>query len=141
MPDELLDGLAVAQRKELWRDELTRETSPPAVYAAVDDGELVGFCAIQAPSRDDDAGDGVAEVAAIYVHPDAWRGGVGRALMDAALADLRAGGWRWVTLWVLAGNQRALDFYARFSLEPDGAEVIEARSGLREVRLRGAVTA
>jgi GNAT superfamily N-acetyltransferase len=41
-----------------------------------------------APSRDDDEEDRVAEIGAIYVHPDAWRTGIGRALMDVALGDL-----------------------------------------------------
>lgn len=61
--------------------------------------------------------------------------------MDVALGDLRAGGWRWVTLWVLAENQQARDFYARFGFAPDGAETTHEHSGKAEVRLRGAITA
>ena len=44
-----------------------------------------------------------------------------------------------MTLWVLAGNRHARDFYARFGFEPDGAEMTQ--EGEREVRLRGSVTA
>src|SRR5215207_562222 len=102
---------------------------------------VVGFCAVAAPSRDEDADDDVAEIAAICVDPDAWRVGVGRALMDVALADLRADGWRWVTLWVLAENHPARDFYARFGFEPDGAEMTHESRREKEVRLRGRVTA
>jgi GNAT superfamily N-acetyltransferase len=97
MPDEVLDGLSVAQREEMWRQALSGEASP-SVYVAVEDGVVVGFRAVAAPSRDDDAEDRVAEIGAIYVEPNVWRTGVGRALMDVALADLRGGGWRWVTL-------------------------------------------
>jgi GNAT superfamily N-acetyltransferase len=75
------------------------------------------------------------------VHPDAWRTGIGRALMDVALGDLRAAGWRWVTLWVLAENQQARAFYARFGFPPDGAEMTDERSGEKEIRLRGPVSA
>lgn len=92
MPDEVLDGLSVEQREEMWRQALTGEESP-AVYVAVEDGTVVGFCAVAAPSRDDDAEDGVAESGAIYVEPDVWRTGVGRALMDVALGELRADDW------------------------------------------------
>jgi RimJ/RimL family protein N-acetyltransferase len=46
-----------------------------------------------------------------------------------------------VTLWVLAENQQARDFYARFGFEPDGAEMKHAGSGEKEVRLRGPVAA
>jgi GNAT superfamily N-acetyltransferase len=139
MPDELLDSLSVAQRAEMWRGITGQEGSD--VYVAVDDGLLVGFCAVVTPSRDDDAQGDVAEIVAIYVDPDVWRNGVGRALMDVAFAELRAGAWRWVTLWVLAANRQARDFYARFGLRPDGAETTDADSGATEVRLRGPVTA
>ncbi len=138
--DEVLDGLSVAQRERTWRQALTDEQSP-AVYVAVEDGAVVGFCAVAAPSRDNDADDGVAEIGAIYVDPGVWRRGVGRALMDVALRDLRVGGWRRVTLWVLAENRQARDFYAQFGFDPDGAEMTHERSGKKEVRLRGHVTA
>jgi ribosomal protein S18 acetylase RimI-like enzyme len=140
MPDELLDGLSVEEREKMWQQALAGEESP-AVYVAVDDGGVVGFCAVAAPSRDEDAADDVAEIAAIYVDPNAWRVGIGRALMEVALADLRADGWRWVTLWVLAENHAARDFYARFGLKPDGAEMTHETSREKEVRLRRRVTA
>jgi GNAT superfamily N-acetyltransferase len=140
MPDEVLDGLSVEGREEMWRQATTGDERS-AVYVAVEGEVVVGFCAVAAPSRDDDAEDGVAEIAAIYVEPDTWRTGVGRALMDAALADLRTDGWRGVTLWVLAGNRQAREFYARFGFEPDGAEMTHEGSGEKEVRLRGSITA
>jgi GNAT superfamily N-acetyltransferase len=100
------------------------------------EGVVAGFCALATPSRDEDADERVAEIGAIYVNPDIWRAGVGSALMDAALAELRADGWKSVSLWVLAGNQQARDFYARFGFEPDGAEIAHETSGQTEIRLR-----
>lgn len=138
MPDEILDGQSVEKRQGAWKQALEAEPNLTA-YVAVEEEIVVAFCAVAAPSRDDDAGDGVAEVTAIYVAPTAWRAGHGRALMDAALADLRAGGWRWLTLWVLAENQQARAFYGRFGLHEDGAEMTHQRSGLREVRLRSPI--
>jgi RimJ/RimL family protein N-acetyltransferase len=140
MPDALLDGLSVTQREVTWRDALSDDQGP-AVYVAVQDGAVVGFCAVAAPGRDSDAADDSAEIGAIYVDPGLWRTGVGRALMDVALRDLRAGGWRSVTLWVLAENHQARHFYARLGFEPDGAEMTHEPSGGTEVRLRGAITA
>lgn len=137
MPDGLLDGLSVEQREESWQEALGE--SAYAMYVAVDDAAVLGFCAVATPSRDDDAQEGVAEIGAIYVEPSMWRTGAGRALMDVALADLRADGWRQVTLWVLAENQPARDFYSRFGLMPDGAEMTHAGSGATEVRLRGPI--
>jgi GNAT superfamily N-acetyltransferase len=140
IPDEVLDGLSVPQRERTWRQSLTGEEHP-AVYVAVEDTTVLGFCAVAAPSRDDDADAGVAEIGAIYVDPDVWRRGVGRALMSAALSDLATDGWRWVTLWVFAENWQARDFYAQFSFEPDGGEMTHARSGEKEIRLRARTTA
>jgi ribosomal protein S18 acetylase RimI-like enzyme len=140
LPEELLGSLSLDQREEMWSLALTGEESP-AVYVAVEEGAVVGFCAVAAPGRDDDVGEGVAEIGAIYVNPDFWRRGVGRALMDAALGDLQAGGWRSVTLWVLAENRPAHDFYAQFGFAPDGAERTHEGSGEKEVRLRGPVPA
>ncbi len=134
LSDELLDGLSVSQRETFWREALAGE-HPGSVLVAAGDGAVVGFCAVAAPSRDADAAERVAEIAAIYVDPDIWRVGVGRALMEVALADLRAGDWHSVTLWVLAENHQARDFYARFGFEPDGAETTHERSGQTEIRL------
>ncbi len=64
-----------------------------------------------APTRDDDADSPTCEVGAIYVEPDAWRTGVGRALLGAALEEIGAGDWDDVTLWVFAKNDAALAFY------------------------------
>jgi GNAT superfamily N-acetyltransferase len=135
LPDELLDGLSVAQRETVWREALGGE-QPPAVLVATTDGAVVGFCAVAAPSRDGDGDERVAGIGAIYVDPDFWRGGVGRALMEVALGDLRAAGWHAVTLWVLAENHRAREFYAQFGFEPDGAETAHEGSGQAEIRLR-----
>lgn len=140
IPDEVLDGLSVEQRQEAWRQAMSGEDSP-AVYVAVKDGAVVGFCAAAAPGRDVYAGGDVAEIGAIYVEPDLWRRGIGSALMDAAIDDLRAVGWRWVTLWVLAKNEQARGFYARYGLQPDGAETTHEDSGEREIRLRGSIAA
>lgn len=132
MPDDLLDGLSADERAQTWREALADN----AVFVTERDGALVGFCALAEPSRDEDAPDGTAEIGAIYVDPQAWRAGAGRALMDAALRHLQASGWREATLWVLRENEQALDFYAKFGFAPDGAEKSYTRSGTTGLRMR-----
>ena len=141
MPDDVLDGLSVAQREQFWREATAAGRAPVQVFVAAAGARVLGFCAVATPSRDDDAeeGGGVAEIGAIYVDPGAWRSGVGTALMDAALAELRGGGWRSVALWVFAENHQAREFYARFGFAPDGAEMLHERSGQSEVRLRASL--
>jgi ribosomal protein S18 acetylase RimI-like enzyme len=45
------------------------------------DGEVKGFVSF-----------GEGEIHALYVDPEAWRRGIGRALLDRALTDMRAAG-------------------------------------------------
>jgi GNAT superfamily N-acetyltransferase len=99
-------------------------------------GLVAGFCSIVAPSRDDDAGERTCEVAAIYVDPEAWRRGIGRALLEAAVREARADGWRTVTLWVFAANDRAHAFYEAFGFAPDGGALVDESSGRSEIRMR-----
>jgi GNAT superfamily N-acetyltransferase len=84
------------------------------------EGQIVGFVAL-APSRDADASVDTAEVGAMYVHPDDWRRGVGRALMTSAVDELRRAGFHTATLWVLDTNQRGDGFYRAVGWHPDGA--------------------
>lgn len=78
-----------------------------------------------------------AEIGALYVAPDHWREGTGRALLMAALGELSEGGLRDVILWVLPENRAAPAFYERFgfAVEP-GIEKHEEQSGHRIIRLR-----
>ncbi|GAA4071837.1 GNAT family N-acetyltransferase [Nonomuraea soli] len=103
--DEYLDSLEVtAQRVEFRAESLADGHS--AAFVAVVGGEIRGFSAY-GPAREFE-GD---EVYAIYLLPGEFSTGMGRALMDATLDDLRARGSRSVGLWVLTDNARARRFY------------------------------
>lgn len=85
---------------------------------ATDGAAVVGFVSF-GPCRDETAPLDRGEVWAIYVAPSAWSKGAGQALWRAASERLRALGFRSVSLWVIAGNERARRFYcaAGFSVE------------------------
>lgn len=138
VPDEILDGLSLARRKSTWHTLLARDGEGAFSLVAEDD-RVVGFCSVIAPSRDDDAGVGTCEVAAIYVDPGHWRKGIGSALLVTALHQLGAARWDDVTLWVLAQNEGAIAFYRRFAFAADGAATWHELSGQREVRLRAPI--
>ena len=78
------------------------------------DGRVVGLVNF-GPGRDDDAG-GLAEVRTIYVLPEYWRRGIGRALMRAAADAVRDAGYPGYFLWVLTENARARRFYESVGL-------------------------
>jgi GNAT superfamily N-acetyltransferase len=64
--------------------------------------------------------DNDGEVFAIYVDPDRWSGGAGRALMDAAVAELRNRGYSRVVLWTAADTPQSHRFYQRYGFHQDG---------------------
>jgi GNAT superfamily N-acetyltransferase len=139
VPDRILDGLSLDGAQRSWERLVTERGSVTLVAGR--EGAVEGFCSISMPSRDRDATEHTAEVAAIYVHPDHWRTGVGRALLDAGIGRLRDEGWGEVTLWVFAANDQARSFYAAHGFEPDGAERQNEIVGRTEVRLRLALSA
>ena len=138
--DRFLKGISTSSRERAWRERILADATRVTLVAERD-GELLGYCGLSTPSRDEDAGFGVAEVAAIYVDPSVWRIGAGRALMDAALATLRAAGWTAATLWVFEANSRARAFYERYGFALDGAKQAhpDLGPGAIEVRMRRAL--
>jgi len=130
-PPADLDALAIDPDR--WRSRL--HVPPPGwtTFVCEDGVEVVGFASV-GPSRDE---DGFGELYAIYVEPDAWSTGAGRALIEAAEAQL-ASEYDIALLWVLEENPRARRFYERSGWAPDGARKAEERFGVRapEVRYR-----
>jgi ribosomal protein S18 acetylase RimI-like enzyme len=93
----------------------------PSTLLATDGTPIVGLVTT-GPAGDDDR-PGRGEVYALYVDPDAWGTGVGRALMAAGRDQLVANGHTAAVLWVLAGNERAIRFYQAAGWVDDGVEV------------------
>lgn len=112
---------------EDWRDGIARAVRSRTVVAEVD-GEVVGF-AHSGPSRDEDSVRDW-QLFLLYQYPRMHGSGTGQALLDAAIDD------RPTVLWTAEDNPRALAFYRRNGLVPDGTRKIEpAWEGLAEIRL------
>jgi len=84
--DDFLARISVGARERAWRERILGDPTRP-VFVAERDDTVIGYCALAAPSRDEDAAPGVAELAAIYVDPDRWRSGAGTSLMRTGLAS------------------------------------------------------
>ncbi len=138
-PERLLD-LPIAR----WRHEvgvgLKRPIDDAFTYVAEVDGAFAGYCYVAAPSRESDLGREAAELVAMYVDPDHWRQGVGKALMEAALERLAGLPYSEAVLWTFKKNDRAIAFYEQNGWRPDGAEKIHPRTGEPAVRYRRPVT-
>jgi ribosomal protein S18 acetylase RimI-like enzyme len=126
---------------EEFRPRLAESLTAPGVrkLLASDGGRLLGWISFGA-NRDPDAPPGSGEVRGLNVHPDAWRSGVGRALLERALALLVEEGYEEATLWSFDENERANAFYERLGFERDGAgQRREFSAGALEVRYRRAL--
>ncbi|MEU8002959.1 GNAT family N-acetyltransferase [Catellatospora sp. NPDC049111] len=121
VPDHVLGALDVAARTA-WRLERLADPDSPFHNLVALDGDTVTGFVCHGPYRAQEL-DGsplqpeYGEILAIYVHPDRWGTGAGDALLLAALDALPQPE---VRLWALSDNHRALRFYARHGLHPDG---------------------
>ncbi len=104
------------------------------------DGTLEGFAHIGL-ARDEP--DTCGELYMLYVAPEAWGKGVGRALMSSLLGLLAASGFEEAILWVLEDNPRTRRFYELAGWHEDGGVKDEEWLGtaVREVRYRIALAA
>ena len=133
MPDEVIAGFDVEARQRLWRAWFEHPWPGSAAFVAVRDGHVVGF-ANSGPCREE---QGAGELYAIYVQPDAWGAGAGRALIQRVEEALRSDGFGDAILWVLEGNDRAERFYRAAGWERDGRKVDEFQGAeVAELRYR-----
>jgi GNAT superfamily N-acetyltransferase len=146
-----------------WRRMLVAETEPagePATGTGAEAAplpaepgtaagrvpEIVGY-ASYGPERDvngtpglcpADAGSPdacVAELYALYVAPAWWSTGIGRALMERVLSEVRGEGYPRIALWVLEENMRARRFYERSGFRAAGeTHILHGLGGVAEVR-------
>lgn len=134
IPDDFLDRLDPTSRVGVWR--MFVESRRGSMLICRQGTTVCGFCHL-IPSRDED-GEGVAEIAAIYVDPDHWRHGYGRQLCSKAFTVAAQQCFKNLTLWVLTENSRGRAFYEAMGMQPDGATKEEGRPGftLKETRYR-----
>ena len=108
-----------------WRRELAarlageRAAGDGVALLAWDGGEPVGLAMLAASDDPPLFRPGRwAELAALYVVPEARDRGVAGALLATGLAWARERGYERVRLWVTASNERARRFYERSGFRP-----------------------
>lgn len=136
MPGPYLDALEVRPAMVRGRAEGIA-AGVTAGVVALRDGNLRGF-SLYGRSRDQEI-DGM-EVYAIYVMPDEFSTGMGRALMAESVERVRGSGHAEVGLWVLADNARARRFYERFGFTASGRTKVLPDPPLEELHYRMPLT-
>ncbi len=111
---EFLQSLSVSDRSRSWNDILTKDESRTLV--ACRENEVLGFVSY-GRCRDEGASEVQGEIWALYAQPQVWGQGVGRALLEEAVHELRTLGRDVISLWVLRQNHRAVAFYEAFGFQ------------------------
>ena len=138
LPDDFLNALRVDAREVAWRSMLENDPdggTPAWVAELAGGGRVVGFVG-SGPPRDGDVPLPAAEIYAIYVLPQFWRQGLGRALLNTAAEHWNARGVGTLVLWVFEANDRARAFYELLGWHTDGGRQEFAIGGVSAIEIR-----
>ncbi|MGI9601255.1 MAG: GNAT family N-acetyltransferase, partial [Acidimicrobiales bacterium] len=117
LPDEALDAIGEHDRADQWR-QMATDHPERFVVAVDDDGAVRGFVTVDfAPSGEPDH---VGEILGLYVHPQQWRSGAGRLLLDCGCRLLVDEGKTEGVLSTLAEVEATQAFYRSQGWEADG---------------------
>ncbi|MEU8587654.1 GNAT family N-acetyltransferase [Streptomyces sp. NPDC048664] len=138
VPQSYLDRLDVDADAERRRARLV-EGGDVVNLVAERDGAVVGWAA-HGPFQDGEVRTADGELYALYVEPELLGGGIGHALLSAALRQRAAAGHARMFLWVLNGNVNGRRFYERAGFRADGTEQSFEVDGVAVAEMRyGAV--
>ena len=103
-------------------------------FVAVEKGRIVGVSKVS-PAREE-AQAGWGEIISLYLLPEYFGKGIGRALIGQDAAFLESQGFSKIYLWVLEENRRARDFYERNGFRPNGDSIRQRIGGKDLTELR-----
>lgn len=123
---EYLDSLTQETREEQWAEWLLDNTTLIA-YDGDTPAGFIAFGKVQTapPGQSSVRPLYVSEIYGIYVLPEFYRHGIGRALMREAAALLKAEKKTSLCLWVLDKNERGKKFYEAMGGQRIGKHTIE----------------
>ncbi|MCI6378680.1 MAG: GNAT family N-acetyltransferase [Clostridiales bacterium] len=123
MPDGFLD------QRTLEKCRALSKAYPGPRLAAMDGGRVVGFACYEREARAFTKRPGMSEISALYLLRSHQGQGNGRRLMEACLAMLPH---KEIVLYVLKGNERAIDFYKHMGFCLTGRE-LKQETGFGEI--------
>ncbi|HYD79695.1 MAG TPA: GNAT family N-acetyltransferase [Paucimonas sp.] len=140
LPDADLDSMKLDESAALWERILEAKSAAASVFVAERDGAVLGFAAGKLLEEEKFGLN--AELAAIYMRPDAQRAGIGRRLVGKIAEAHQAHGAHGLIAWVLAKNEIARQFFEDLGAEllieqpftwNEELELVEAGYGWRDL--------
>ncbi len=123
---ERLDAMELDEYRDRWRSNITDPPDERIFRVAEVKGEVAAY-GIGGPYRPQDEDDEtpetatLAELYALYTHPDFQDRGIGLAVHDVVLDEFVQHGYDDAALWVLRDNVGARRWYERRGWRLDGA--------------------
>ena len=113
VPQDFLDSLDMEARAETWRQRIAegQYNGPKYLFVAEEKDKVLGVASIGAARYEDRGQDG--ELWMLYVHPQAARTGVGKALFDHACDKLRQEGYSGFYVMCMRDNPIGRGFYEK----------------------------
>lgn len=129
--DSIIDSFTIDETT-MWLGGMVGDQVADTVVAELPRGNVVGFIRFGNQIEEPNFG----HIFALYVEPAASGHGIGRQLLENAVAELDPLGNRTITLWVFEENSRARRLYGAAGFLPDGGRNVDPLYRAQEIRLR-----
>jgi ribosomal protein S18 acetylase RimI-like enzyme len=115
VPDSYLRSLEEKMERlsGVWRQVAETLNDRSTLLVAEVGERIVGFVQVAPTSEPDLNTEKVGELRVIYLRAEFWGRGIGKALHDEGLRELRSFGFDEAILWVLDTNERTRRWYER----------------------------
>jgi len=128
IPNSYLNSLSIPNRTKKWLSMLNDKNDKSVYFVGEIDNRVMGWLSL-CKCRDRDASNTWGELGGMYIHPLAQSKGLGTALMQEGLKQLKKLGYEKATLWVLTSNIKARRFYESKGWRLDGKIKVDPRDG------------
>jgi GNAT superfamily N-acetyltransferase len=111
IPQQVLDELSVDESINRWQERIEKPKSTEQLLIVVNNDDVLGFAMFGESREAMNLPQAYGEIYALYVHPNHWRKGAGKALIHNAFKWFDENHFPGVYLWTLKENRQARSFY------------------------------
>lgn len=130
LKEDVRSAMTISNAMELWKPALINPNGKDTVMALADSG-LVAVFRIGPDTVTKERG----HLFSLYVDPTSAGKGFGRKSLTEAIARLKALGYREISLWVFAANDRARALYESSGFEITGVTRVDERWQEEEIEM------